>query len=175
MATNIASTASGDVPPTFEPGAHAHDFDFLPGSWRVHHRRLRHRLAGSDEWEEFEGSSEVRPILGGAGFVDDNVIELPAGTYRSISLRTYDPATDSWSIWWLDGRTPSRLDPPMIGRFDGGVGTFMGEDTFDGRPILVRFLWSNVTEHAADWEQAFSPDGGRTWEVNWRMALTRAE
>jgi hypothetical protein len=92
------STACGIAPPTIEPGPAVHDFDFYIGSWRVHHRRLVERLAGSDDWEAFEGSSTAWPILDGAGNIDDNVLELPAGTYRAISLRTFDPATDRWSI-----------------------------------------------------------------------------
>ena len=127
------STASGVAPLTVAPGSAVLDFDFYMGTWRVHHRRLKARLAGSDEWEEFEGTSRAWPILDGAGNIDDNVLELPAGTYRAISLRTYDPATDRWSIWWLDGRTPGRLDPPVVGGFADGVGTFIAPDTFDGR------------------------------------------
>ena len=102
-----------------EPGAAVHDFDFYMGTWRVHNRRLTKRLAGSDEWEEFEGTSHAWPILGGAGNIDDNVVDLPNGQYRAISLRTYDPVADQWSIWWLDGRSPGRLDPPVVGGFQG--------------------------------------------------------
>jgi hypothetical protein len=144
------------------------------GTWRVHHRRLRERLAGSDEWDEFEGTSHAWPILDGAGNIDDNVLELPDGTYRAISLRTFDPATDQWSIWWLDGRAPGRLDPPVIGGFKDGIGTFLAGDTFNGRRILVRFLWSDISDTTCRWEQAFSTDGGTTWEVNWIMDSTRA-
>jgi hypothetical protein len=159
--------------PAAEPGSAVHDFDFVMGKWRVHHRRLKERLAGSDEWQEFEGSSEARPLLGGAGNVDDNVIELPAGTYRAVSLRSFDPQTQQWSIWWLDGRNPGRLDPPVVGGFKDGVGTFQGDDSFNGKPIVVRFIWSDITERSARWEQALSPDSGQTWEVNWIMAFTR--
>src|SRR6188768_3082824 len=116
-----ASTASGIAPRTVEPGPSVHDFDFYMGTWWVRHRRLKERLAGSDEWEEFEGTSRAWPLLDGAGNVDDNVLELPGGTYRAISLRTYDPWSEKWSIWWLDGRTPDRLDPPVVGDFRGGV------------------------------------------------------
>ena len=168
-----SSSASGIAPATTEPGPAVHDFDFLPGTWRVHHRRLRLRLAGSAEWDEFDGTSVAWPLLGGAGNVDDNILELPDGRYRAASLRSYDPAADRWSIWWLDGRNPGRLDPPVVGGFAGGVGTFLGPDTFDGRPIVVRFQWSGITERAARWEQAFSADDGETWEVNWVMELTR--
>jgi hypothetical protein len=170
----MTSSASGIAPAAVEPGPAVHDFDFLPGRWRVRHRRLIHRLAGSNEWEEFDGTSRSWPLLDGAANVDDNVIELPRGTYRAVSLRSYDAASDRWSIWWLDGRT-GVLDPPVVGRFEDGVGTFIGEDTFSGRPILVRFIWSEIGDHSARWEQAFSADGGVSWEVNWVMELTRAD
>jgi hypothetical protein len=169
----MTSSASGIAPRTAEAGPAVHDFDFYMGSWRVHHRRLKERLANSNEWQEFEGASTAWPLLGGAGNVDDNVLELPSGTYRAISLRSYDPVNDTWSIWWLDGRNPGQLDPPVVGGFKDGVGTFIAEDTFDGRPILVRFLWSDITPTTCRWEQSFSPDGGRTWEVNWVMESTR--
>ena len=170
-----SSTASGAVLPTMEPGPAVHGFDFYMGRWRVHHRRLVKRLAGSDEWQEFDGTSTAWPLLDGAGNVDDNVLELPAGTYRAISLRSYDPATNRWSIWWLDGRSASRLDPPVVGGFEDGIGTFVGEDTFEGRPILVRYTWSNISPTTCRWAQAFSDDGGRTWETNWIMDSTRME
>ena len=167
------STVSGIAPHVTEPGPAVHDFDFYMGTWRVHHRRLKERLAGSDDWAEFEGTSRAWPILDGAGNIDDNVLELPTGTYRAISLRTFDPATDQWSIWWLDGRNPGRLDPPVVGGFRDGVGTFLAADTFNGRRILVRFRWSDMTDTTCRWEQAFSTDGGTTWEVNWIMESTR--
>jgi hypothetical protein len=169
----MTSTASGVAPETIEPGPAVHDFDFLPGTWRVHHRRLKERLAGNDEWEEFEGTMVAWPILDGAGNIDDNVLELPSGTYRAISLRSFDPATNKWSIWWLDGRSPGRLDPPVVGEFKDGIGTFFAPDTFKGRPIFVRFLWSNISATTARWEQSFSEDGGHTWEVNWVMESTK--
>jgi len=170
-----SSTASGIAPRTVEPGPAVHDFDFYFGTWWVRHRRLKERLVGSDEWEEFEGTSRAWPLLDGAGNVDDNVLEMPNGTYRAVSLRTYEPWSDRWSIWWLDGRNPGRLDPPVVGGFKDAIGTFIGPDTFDGRPILVRFLWSDITATTCRWEQAFSVDDGATWEVNWIMESTRIE
>jgi hypothetical protein len=165
-----------------------HDFDFLVGSWRVRHRRLRERLAGSTEWQEFDGTSRLWLIMGGFGTFDDNVINLPAGTfagmqgqglhggtYRAATLRGYDPKEKLWSIWWLDARTPQGpLDPPVRGRFVNGVGTFMTDDTFNGKPVKVRFIWSQTTTPTPKWEQAFSPNGGKTWETNWEMWFTRA-
>ena len=169
------STASGITPPAIAAGPAVHDFDFLMGSWLVHHRRLVERLADSDEWQAFEGTSTAWPILDGGGNIDDNFLELPGGAYRAISLRTYDPATDRWSIWWLDGRSPGRLDPPVVGGFDDGIGTFIAEDVFDGRPILVRFLWSDITDRSCRWEQAFSADGGASGRStgSWRSPASR--
>ena len=150
------------------------DFDFLFGRWRVHHRRLRERLAGSDEWQEFDGTSVAQPILGGLGNVDDNVLNLPAGAYRAATFRAFDERTKQWSIWWLDARHPhAPLDPPMVGGFDRGVGTFYADETFNGQPVRVRFLWTDTQTASPRWEQAFSPDGGKTWEVNWAMTFVR--
>lgn len=147
----------------------AQDFDFFHGDWHVRHRRLRERLAGCDDWVEFDGTCRTRSLLGGAGNVDDNVLALPDGAYRAVTLRSFDPATGHWSIWWLDGRHPDRLDPPMTGGFADGLGTFHCDDVFEGRPIRVRFLWRVADPDAPRWEQAFSVDGGATWETNWIM------
>jgi hypothetical protein len=151
-----------------------HDFDFLFGRWRVHHRRLRERLAGCTEWEEFDGTSEAQPVLGGLGNIDDNVLDLPAGVYRAVTLRAFDESTRLWAIWWLDARHPRNpIDPPMVGSFEGGVGTFYADETFNGRPIRVHFLWTDTQTSSPKWEQAFSPDAGKTWEVNWRNTFVR--
>ncbi|MBK7076293.1 MAG: DUF1579 domain-containing protein [Myxococcales bacterium] len=149
------------------------DFDFLFGRWRVAHRRLDARLAGCTTWTEFAGTCATWPLLGGRGNIDDNVLELPSGTYRAATLRSYDAASAQWSIWWLDARDPHRLDPPVVGRFHEGRGRFECADTLDGRPIRVRFDWSVDDPAHPRWEQAFSPDGGATWEVNWQMRFTR--
>ena len=151
----------------------AQDFDFLFGSWRVHNRRLRQRLAGSDEWEEFEATSVARPLIGGLGNEDEFRTEF-AGGFVAMSFRLFDPELGRWAIYWADSRRPGILDAPVLGRFRDGVGTFEGEDTFDGRPIAIRFLWTDVGTPTPRWEQAFSDDGGRTWETNWEMRFTRA-
>lgn len=93
------------------------DFDFLVGSWRVHHRRLKERLAGNHDWIQFEGTCVMQKILGGAGTVDENVLDFPGDAYHAVTLRTYDPAKRQWSIWWVDGRNPGHLDPPVVGGF----------------------------------------------------------
>jgi hypothetical protein len=149
------------------------DFDFFIGKWRVHHRRLKERLAHNDDWEQFEGTSTVQKILGDLGNMDDNVIELPSGTYRGATIRTYDPAKQTWTIWWIDSRNSGHLDPPVVGRFEKGVGTFYADDQFKGKPIRVRYLWNAST--APRWEQAFSDNGGKTWETNWEMDFTRMQ
>jgi hypothetical protein len=168
---SIAKSAVAADDPALAP--RRHDWDWLVGRWRVRHSRLKARLAGSTEWEEFDGSSVAWLTLDGLGTVDDNVVELPSGTYRAVGIRAYDPKTGQWSIWWLDGRFPGQIEPPVRGGFKDGVGTFVGDDTLNGRPIKVRFTWSKITPTSAHWEQAFSPDAGATWETNWRMEFTR--
>ena len=168
----VATAATGDPAMTTD---HAHDFDFLIGKWRVHHWRLKDRLANSHEWVEFEGSSQLWMTMDGHGTVDDNYIGLPSGPYRAVGVRGYDPKTQTWAIFWLDGRNPHKIEPPVIGNFKNGIGTFEGDDTFNGKPIIVRFTWSRITPTSAHWEQAFSPDKGKTWEVNWRMDFTRVQ
>jgi hypothetical protein len=150
------------------------DFDFWMGEWTVHNRRLRERLAGSDEWDEFEAESNAWPILGGLGNEDVYRTEYDGG-FVGMSFRFFDPVTKLWSIYWADGCRSGALDPPLFGSFDGDEGVFLGEDVFRGRPILVRFVWSGVTTATPRWEQAFSDDGGRSWETNWVMDFSRAE
>ena len=152
----------------------ANDFDFFHGRWTVRHRRLVQRLAGCSEWQTFGGSSHTWPLLGGTGNVDDNLIELPAGSYRAATLRSWNPAARTWQIWWLDARHPGSLGPPMVGRFEAGIGTFYADDSFGGRPIRVRFLWTGTGAPSPRWEQVFSTDGGATWETNWEMDFTPA-
>lgn len=149
------------------------DFDFFLGDWKVNHRRLKSRLTGCTEWEEFSGSTSVRPLLGGFANVDDNILELPGGTYRAATLRSFDPKAGAWSIWWLDSRSPHALDVPVVGRFVHGVGTFFARDTLNGRPIAVRFTWTEPQRGRPHWEQAFSGDDGQTWETNWTMDFER--
>lgn len=152
-----------------------HDFDFEFGRWVVRHRRLRDRLVGCTDWDEFTGSSETRSILGGAGCIEENLIDLPTGQTHAIALRSYDAASDSWAIWWLSAADPHRLDVPVIGRFENGVGTFTALDSLAGRPVLVRFLWLQTSSSSPRWEQAMSGDDGESWETNWTMDFARAQ
>ncbi|WP_287092385.1 DUF1579 domain-containing protein [Mesorhizobium sp.] len=155
MPTQPTTNHSEDGSAENAPADGRPDFDFFFGRWNVSHRRLQKRLQDDTNWDVFGGTCDVRPILGGLGNVDDNVIELPVEAYRAATLRTFDPATSQWSIWWIDGRNPATIDIPMRGTFEAGVGTFLCKDVFDGRNIYVRFLWSRITEKSARWEQAF--------------------
>lgn len=148
------------------------DFAFQAGTWRVAHRELRERLAGCDEWFEFPGTCSVWEILGGIGNIEDNWLDDPNGAYAAAAVRKLDPDTGRWSIWWIDPREAD-LDPPVHGTFDDGVGTFLGQATLNGKSIDVRFIWSGITGDRARWEQAFSDDGGKTWETNWTMSFER--
>ena len=155
------------------PASHERDWAWLLGNWDVWHVRLKDRLVNSTEWQEFAGKSAFWQTMGGLGNVDDNSLALPAGDYRGLSVRAFDPATSSWAIWWLDGRNPEHIDPPVRGGFQDGEGEFIGTDVYKGTPVTVRFRWHEVFSKRPHWDQAFSTDGGKTWEINWRNYFTR--
>jgi hypothetical protein len=147
------------------------DFDFLVGEWRVDHRYLR---AATREWVQVAGTCRHRKLMGGWANLEEHVMKTPDGDRRALGLRAYDPKTAQWSVWWLDGRYPSGpLDPPVRGGFENGIGTFRGETTVDAKPVGMRYLWSHITPASARWEQAYSPDGGKTWDPNWVMEFRR--
>jgi hypothetical protein len=156
-----------------------HDFDFLVGHWTTHQRRLKHRLQGSDEWETFTASVSNQHLPGRV----INFDTMEAATWRpgwvGMSLRLFNPATGLWSIHWVTneggGIDPAtgQLSPPVVGRFHGDEGVFEGEELFEGRTVRVRFHWQRWGSDRARWQQAFSDDGGRTWEVNWVMDFER--
>ena len=175
-ALSVAQSSPASAAEVGHPAdAALHDFDFLFGRWQVHHRKLKHRLVNSHEWIEFEGTLFCQPLMGGYANVDDTVFEVPGGTYRGVALRSFDTKTGQWSIWWMDGRTPlGPIGPPVRGNFHNGVGTFYAnDDTEDGKPVRTRLLWSGITPTSGHWEQAESPDGGKTWETDWIMDLKR--
>jgi hypothetical protein len=151
----------------------ARDFDFLIGRWWVQNRRLRARLEGCEEWDEFEATSVARPLLGGLGNEDVFTTDY-AGGFIGMSFRFFDPETRLWSIYWVDTRRCGTLEPPVFGSFSGDIGVFEGLDTFAGRPIICRYNWAGATSGTPHWEQAFSEDGGETWETNWVMEFTPA-
>jgi hypothetical protein len=149
------------------------DFDFIIGNWKVRNRKLKERLKGSDSWEEFEGRVAARKVWGGAANIDEYDAESPSGRIQGMTLRLYNPKSQQWSLYWAN-RANGVLDTPMIGGFKDGRGEFYDQELFEGRSIYVRYIWSNITADSARWEQAFSPDGGKTWETNWIMEFTRA-
>jgi hypothetical protein len=148
----------------------ANDFDFLVGTWDIANRRLKKRHVGSAEWDEFPGRSTMRPVLGGLGNIDE--ISFRTKGWSGVTLRFFDPKNARWSIYWVNSRD-GIMQSPVVGAFRNGSGEFFGDDIDDGKPIRVRFLWRVLDKDTARWEQAFSLDGGRTWETNWVMDLLR--
>ena len=148
------------------------DFDFLIGTWKVHHRMLTQRLKGSTDWVKFEGDTVDREIMNGLGNMDENIIHMPSGPVHAISLRLFNPQSKEWSIHWSTDRM-GVLDVPMIGSFKNGQGLFYSQEMHEGRHVYSRFIWSKITADSCQWEQALSADGGRTWETNWIMEFER--
>jgi hypothetical protein len=143
-----------------------HDFDFEMGTWKTHLRRLLHPLTGSKTWVEYDGTSVVRKIWNGRA----NLVELKAdgsaGHFEGLNLRLYDPQSRQWSLNFANSKS-GVIGQPTIGGFRTGRGEFFDQETLNGRAILVRFVISDITPNSCRFEQAFSADGGRTWEVNW--------
>lgn len=163
---------SGELDITPSPTSFKSDFDFFFGEWKIHNRKLKSRLTNCDEWLEFESKCECRPILNGFGNVDKFTAELESGPFEAITLRLFNPKTRLWSIYWADSNVVV-LDVPQIGSFDGDTGEFLARDTWQGTPVIVKFLWDKTNPEILDWSQAFSADEGKTWEWNWYMTLTR--
>jgi hypothetical protein len=149
------------------------DFDFLFGRWAVRNRRLKERLQGRTEWEEFPSTYRARPILGGLGNLDEFTLDPPSGQVLAVTVRLYDPGSREWSIYWAASTGCGRFDPPMVGRFDGPRGEFFSHEVFGGRHIFSRLIWTVEGPDACRWEQAYSADGGKSWETNWIMEFTR--
>lgn len=151
----------------------AHDFDFLLHDWKAHVRRLPDRLVGSDTWVTYDGISNHRSILGSASNLEEFEVDGPAGHMKGQTLRLYNPETRQWSIYLLDVDKGTIGLPPVVGSFTGPRGEFYDQETWKGRGIIVRYLWLNLSPNAARMEQAFSADGGKTWETNWICELSR--
>ncbi len=143
-----------------------HDFDFEIGTWKTHLKRLLRPLTGSTTWVEYEGTTVVRPVWGGRANLVELSVDGPAGHLEGLSLRLYNPKSRQWSLNFsaLDSGS---MGPPAIGQFTNGRGEFYDQETLDGRAILVRFVISDITPDSCRFEQSFSSDGGKTWEVNW--------
>jgi len=149
------------------------DFDFFTGTWNMHHKRLKERLKGSTEWEEFEGTCVDKKIVNGLGNFDEVTMYRETGTVHAVTVRLFDINAREWSIYWAAGAS-GMLDVPMIGGFKDGRGEFYAQEVFEDRHIYSRFIWSKITANSCQWEQAFSEDGGKTWETNWIMEHERA-
>jgi hypothetical protein len=169
---SAAPGASLQQTPTERDGQH--DFDFEIGTWKTQLRRLLNPLTGSTTWVEYEGITIVRKVWNGRA----NLVELsadgPAGHFEGLSLRLYNPKSRQWSLNFasINGGV---MTPPTIGEFKNGRGEFFNQETYNGRAIFVRFIISDITPNSCRFEQAFSADGGKTWEVNWIATDTRVK
>jgi hypothetical protein len=165
-----ASQTGSQRSPTKRDGQH--DFDFEIGTWKTHISRLLHPLTGSTTWIEYEGTSVVRKVWDGRA----NLLELqadgPAGRFEGLSLRLYNSQAHQWSLNFASS-SAGIMSQPTIGEFKNGRGEFFDQETYDGRTIFVRFIISDITPKSCRFEQAFSDDGGKTWEVNWIATDTR--
>jgi hypothetical protein len=173
LASSATSAAGEDAAKPAGAAGSMHEFDFFLGKWKVRHRRLKQRLAGSTDWEEYDGSTHCQSILGGIANFNDSIANRSGATYRSMGLRAFDARTNTWTDWHLDGRDPTKIALDGVGRFVDGVGIFHCDDTFEGKPIKVRGMFTPLTARSMQWEQAFSPDGGQTWETNYVMRYER--
>lgn len=149
------------------------DFDFLMGTWRLRHRRLRRPRVDLDAWETFEGTAVVQPVWGGRANIEELHADAPSGPIHGVTLRLYDPGARQWRLYWAN-RDVGVLDRPTVGEFRDGRGEFFDQDTIDGRVALIRFVWSDITDTSCRWEQAFSWDRAATWTVDWVMEFTRS-
>ena len=167
-----ASKTSVQHTPTERDGQH--DFDFEIGNWKTHVSRLAHPLTGSTTWTEYEGTSVVRKVWGGRANLVELEVEGPSGHIEGASLRLYNPRSHQWSLNFANSGDGT-LSPPTIGEFKNGRGEFFDQETLNGRAIFVRFVISDITPNSCRFEQAFSEDGGKTWEMNWIATDTRVK
>lgn len=166
-----AQGSDGPAAAAPEPGGER-DFDFEFGTWTVKLKRLVEPLTGSTRWVEYEGTSVVRRVWGGRANLGELDVEGPTGRIVGLSLRLYDPGTGEWRIHWANSRN-GLLGPAMVGGFRDGRGEFYNQETFNGRSIFVRFIFSDITPTSFKLEQAFSADGGKSWEPNWIATFAR--
>jgi hypothetical protein len=151
------------------------DFDYLLGTWDIHLKRRLRPLTGSNEWVEFDGKVTCRSIWDGRAEVEEFVVDSPENNIhiQGLATRFYNPAAHQWSIYWANSKNAAMDPSPQVGQFQDGRGEFYGTDTVDGRAIYVRFIWTNTTSAVPHFEQSFSADGGKTWEVNWITEQSR--
>jgi hypothetical protein len=152
-----------------------HDFDFLVGTWKFHLKRLKQRLVGSTEWVEFDGTTVCRKVLDGRAEVEEmNVESADKHTHiQGLALRLYNPEAHQWSIYWVNGADGVLEPNPMVGEFNNGRGEFYNQQVYEGKAVYARFVWTGVNSKSPHFEQAFSADGGKTWESNWITDQTK--
>jgi len=167
-----SATSSAQQQQTMKERDGQHDFDFEMGTWDTRLKRLLHPLTGSTTWVEYKGTTVVRKVWDGRA----NLLELsadgPAGHFEGLSLRLYNPSSHQWSLNFANA-SGGTLYQPTIGEFKDGRGEFYDQETLDGRAIFVRFIISDITPTSCRFEQSFSDDGGKTWELNWVATDTR--
>jgi hypothetical protein len=153
----------------------SHDFDFLIGDWKAHVRRLPDRLNNSNVWVEYDGISNHHKLLdSNANFEQFEVTSTDRKLHiKAQTLRLYNPDTRQWSIYLVDLDNGTLDTPPVVGGFTGKRGEFFHQEILKGRTILVRYVWLDLSPNSARMEQSYSPDGGKTWEVNWICELSR--
>ena len=164
--------SKANPPHTPAPRDGQHDFDFEIGTWKTHLSRRLHPLTGSNTWVEYEGTSVVRKVWNGRANLLELEVDGGAGHLEGLSLRLYNPESHQWSLNFSNS-AGGTLSQPTIGEFKNGRGEFFDQETLNGRAILVRFVISDVTPDSCHFEQAFSDDGGKTWETNWIATDTR--
>ena len=169
-----AQTESGATSAASQVGERdgQHDFDFELGSWKIHLKRRLHPLTGSNTWVEFDGTSVTRKVWDGRSQMEEFETDGAGGHIEGLTLRLYNPQTHQWSLYWANSKDGT-LVVPQIGQFKNGQGEFYAQDTLNGKSIFVRFIWSNTNTSVPHFEQSFSQDGGKTWEVNWITDQTR--
>jgi hypothetical protein len=155
------------------PTGGPHDFDFEFGAWKAHLKRLVKPLSGSNEWVELTGTNVVHPLWEGRANVGELKVASGSSAIEGMSLRLYDPHTRQWSVYWANARNGQLATPPMVGGFHDGRGEFYSPDTWEGKPIEARFIITTLGPGSFRIEQAFSPDGRKTWETNWIATFTR--
>ena len=168
----VAQAQPAGSPPAAAVRDGSHDFDFEFGDWTMQLRRLVKPLSGSTEWVGYKGSSVVHKIWGGAANVGEIDISGPAGRIQGMSVRVYNPQSGQWGVSFASARG-GQLGQPMIGGFKDGRGEFYNQETFNDRAIFVRFVFSEITPRSFRIEQAFSDDGGKTWETNWISTFSK--
>ena len=165
-----AANASVQQAPAARDGQH--DFDPLIGSWKYHLKRRLHPLTGSNTWVELEGTGVCYKIWDGRAQLDTIEVDGSTGHIEGLTLRTYNPESHQWRLYWANSKD-GIMDPPQIGEFKDGRGEFFAQDTINGKVILIRYAWTNMTTDTPHFEQSVSDDGGKTWEVNWITDQTR--